>query len=113
MCRSTNAMNAEHTMILSANGSISTPKLVISFRRRAISPSRKSVRPARQKNINASVSLTGERENIAHRNSAVSRKREGSQFIGQIHGRKRRLPVAGCHWQVSNVRLSAGSRPLR
>jgi hypothetical protein len=54
--RPTSAMNAEQTMILSASGSIRMPKFVIRFRRRAMSPSRKSLMAAATNNASANVS---------------------------------------------------------
>ena len=52
----TNAMNAEQTIILSANGSIRIPKFVTNFWRRAIWPSRKSLIPPATNKANAIVS---------------------------------------------------------
>src|SRR5665213_1408405 len=81
---STKAMNAEQVMILSASGSISTPKFVMSLRSRAIFPSRKSEMPARQKMNSASVSWLLNCENSAQRKSAVSTKRDTVSLFGRF-----------------------------
>src|ERR1035438_7942078 len=81
---STKATNAEQVMILSASGSIKMPKLVMSLRARAMRPSRKSVTPARQKKISASVSLKANLENIAQRKTTVSPKRETVSLLGRF-----------------------------
>ena len=49
------AMNAEQISTLSASGSISFPKAVIRLRRRAMIPSKRSVRLAATKNTSATV----------------------------------------------------------
>ena len=63
---------------------MSAPKFVRRFRERAILPSRKSERAAKLKNTSASVSFTGERENMAHRNAAVRKKRETVILFGRF-----------------------------
>ena len=55
--------------------------------------------PARQKKTSASVSLTGERENIAHRNAAVSANRETVSLFGRFIG----------HFNDRQSAVSAGS----
>src|ERR1022692_929583 len=82
--RPTNAMKAVQTMILSASGSMRMPKLVISLRRRASSPSRKSLTPATRNSARAMVSRNGMRENITTRNATVSRKRETVSLFGRF-----------------------------
>ena len=49
------AMNAEQISTLSARGSISFPKSVTRFRRRAMMPSNRSVKLAATKSTNAAV----------------------------------------------------------
>ena len=74
--RPTKAMNAEQIRILSASGSIRMPKFVISFLRRAIWPSRKSLMPAAENSKSAIVSWNFMRENITTMKPTVRTKRQ-------------------------------------
>ena len=80
----TNAMNAEQTRILSASGSIRMPKFVISLRRRAITPSRKSLIPPATNSTSAIVSWYRTSENITTRKAMVRTKREMVSLFGRF-----------------------------
>src|SRR5260370_39853670 len=101
--RSTRAMKAEQVRILSANGSISTPKLVMRLSRRAIRPSKQSVKLAAQNTTSATVSVMRERENTATRNTPVSTNRDTVSLLGKF------MPGSGVEARVLDYPKAARS----
>src|SRR5260370_4313573 len=104
--RSTRAMKAEQVRILSANGSISTPKLVMRLSRRAIRPSKQSVKLAAQNTTSATVSLMPERENTAARKTPVSTNRDTVSLLGKF------MPGSGVEARVLDYPKAARSFKL-
>ena len=98
-------------MILSARGSMSMPKFVIRLRRRAISPSRRSVTPPAMKSTKAMVSWYRTFENITTRKATVKRKRETVSLFGRFISLAAPRRVK-CVWSFRLTVLVAGLRAL-
>ena len=120
-CSSTREINAALIRSLSAIGSSMAPVVVIRFVRRAIIPSRASVRAANRKMPKPQYSLSGISVSSTTTRSGTRKMRNRVNMLGMFHisisFASRRLPCLDSPRSLSENRVgfddSSSARPLR